>query len=195
MASPDTRRQKRWRLPQLQRYNARTFILAGDSEMKKLCSRVFVVFALILTGGATCAIAQTVPSPSADNSVSGDYRSALLADVTDMAHRFVDLAQAFPAEKYTWRPEEGVRSVSEVFLHISGGAFALPRNFGAPPPVGFTTTNGYEQSTTDKPRSSTSSISLLRISNRPSRTCRTPISRSRSNCLAGIRRGSVSRTI
>ena len=66
-----------------------------------------------------------------------------------MDKKFLDLAQAFPADKYTWRPGEGVRSVSEVFLHISGGAFALPRNFGAAPPEGFSM-NGYEKSTTDK---------------------------------------------
>jgi len=89
------------------------------------------------------------PVPSADNSVSSEYKSALIADVNDMAEKFVDLAQAFPADKYTWRPGEGVRSVSEVFLHISGGAFNLPQNWGAAPPANFTV-KGYEQSTTDK---------------------------------------------
>ena len=66
-----------------------------------------------------------------------------------MAKKFVDLAQAFPADKYTWRPGEGVRSVSEVFLHIAGGNFNLPRLFGAPPPASFNM-KGYEQSTTEK---------------------------------------------
>jgi uncharacterized damage-inducible protein DinB len=115
--------------------------------MKNLCVRLFVVLALILGAGVTRAIAQS--SALSDNSVAGDYRAALLADVDDMAQKFVDLAQAFPADKYTWRPGEGVRSVSEVFLHVSGGAFNLPRSFGAAPPANFTM-DGYETSTTDK---------------------------------------------
>lgn len=35
--------------------------------------------------------------------------------VTD---QLVQLAEAIPAEKYSWRPGAGVRSTSEVFLHI-----------------------------------------------------------------------------
>jgi uncharacterized damage-inducible protein DinB len=33
--------------------------------------------------------------------------------------RVVDLANAMPQSAYEWRPEEGVRSVSEVYLHIA----------------------------------------------------------------------------
>src|SRR5262245_13584401 len=43
-------------------------------------------------------------------------KAAYLADLETMRGKFVGLAQAFPAEKYTWRPMEGVRSVSEVLM-------------------------------------------------------------------------------
>jgi len=33
----------------------------------------------------------------------------------------VELAKAIPAGKYDWRPGPGVRSVSEVFMHIAAG--------------------------------------------------------------------------
>ena len=33
--------------------------------------------------------------------------------------RYTRLAETMPAEKYAWRPPEGVRSVGEVFAHIT----------------------------------------------------------------------------
>ena len=35
-----------------------------------------------------------------------------------------------PQEKYSWRPGEGVRSVSEVFVHIAGANFLFPTFIG-----------------------------------------------------------------
>jgi len=37
----------------------------------------------------------------------------------DYASRVLSLAKAMPADKYSWRPEEGVMSVEEVFTHIA----------------------------------------------------------------------------
>ena len=67
----------------------------------------------------------------------------------DAANKLVRLAEAVPAEKYTWRPGEGVRSVSEVLLHVAAGNFSIPRRLGTPPPEGFNP-QGYDKSTTDK---------------------------------------------
>ena len=51
----------------------------------------------------------------------------------DMAARqVVALAQAIPADKYGWRPAEGVRSVSEVFIHIAASDLFFMRTVGAP---------------------------------------------------------------
>ena len=63
--------------------------------------------------------------------------------------KFLSLAASFPAEKYGWRPAEGVRSVGEVLLHVAGANFQLPRLIGTPPPEGFVP-KGYDKSTTDK---------------------------------------------
>ena len=67
----------------------------------------------------------------------------------DAANKLVRLAEAIPAEKYTWRPGEGVRSVSEVFLHVAAGNYSIPRRLGTPAPEGFNP-QGYDKSTTDK---------------------------------------------
>src|SRR5580698_807685 len=37
----------------------------------------------------------------------------------------VSLAEAVPADKYGWRPEPGVRSVSEVIMHIAQSNYYL----------------------------------------------------------------------
>jgi hypothetical protein len=42
-----------------------------------------------------------------------------------VSNQLVALAAAIPAEKYAWRPAPGVRSTSEVFMHIAVANFYL----------------------------------------------------------------------
>src|SRR5436190_20931888 len=50
----------------------------------------------------------------------------------DLATRqIMALAEATPEEKFSWRPGPGVRSVSEVYMHIALGNFGLLRVAGA----------------------------------------------------------------
>jgi len=42
-----------------------------------------------------------------------------------VSRQLVALAEAIPAEKFAWRPSEGVRSVSEVYMHIALANFYL----------------------------------------------------------------------
>ncbi len=44
------------------------------------------------------------------------------------------LAKAIPEDKYSWRPAEGVRSISEVLMHIASGNYFLLMNMGIAPP-------------------------------------------------------------
>lgn len=58
-------------------------------------------------------------------------KAAFLADLDVMRGKFIGLAEAFPQDKYTWRPMEGVRSVSEVLmLAASEGYSFIPTGFG-----------------------------------------------------------------
>ena len=53
----------------------------------------------------------------------------------DYASRVLSLAKAMPADKYSWRPEEGVMSVEEVFTHIARYNFYyLQSSLGIPVP-------------------------------------------------------------
>jgi uncharacterized damage-inducible protein DinB len=68
---------------------------------------------------------------------AGDVRSEILGNINDAREKLVALAEAMPAEKYGWRPGEGVRSVGEVFLHVAGGNYFIPTLWGAKPPEGI----------------------------------------------------------
>jgi len=46
------------------------------------------------------------------------------------------LAQAIPAEKYAWTPQNGVRSFAEVFAHIVSGNYYFASKLGAKIPDG-----------------------------------------------------------
>jgi uncharacterized damage-inducible protein DinB len=64
------------------------------------------------------------------------FRDEALARLNTLQERVVGLAEAIPQEKYTWRPAQGVRSVSELFLHFTGANFGLAGTFGATAPEG-----------------------------------------------------------
>lgn len=50
------------------------------------------------------------------------------------ARQLLALAEAIPAEKYTWRPGPGVRSACEVFMHIAYGNYWLLAQAGGEVP-------------------------------------------------------------
>lgn len=92
--------------------------------------------------------AQVNPYKDGTPGVSG-YRSEVLAEVTIQEDKFLRLAEAVPADKYTWRPAPDVRSFAEVFLHVAAANYNLYKLVGTPPPAGFDV-KGFEKSTTDK---------------------------------------------
>jgi hypothetical protein len=61
-------------------------------------------------------------------------KTAVVADLDTMKGKFIGLANAFPQDKYGWRPMEGVRSVAEVLMlaAMEGYSF-VPGSFGGRP--------------------------------------------------------------
>lgn len=57
-------------------------------------------------------------------------------DIETMEGKFIELAEAFPADKYSWRPMEGTRTVSQVFMLIVAENYAIPSMWGAGPAEG-----------------------------------------------------------
>lgn len=64
------------------------------------------------------------------------------------SRQLVELAEALPQDKYTWRPGPGVRSTSEVFMHIVIANFGLLKITGKPFPSDLI--RGSETSVVDK---------------------------------------------
>lgn len=63
-------------------------------------------------------------------------RGEIVRQIEDAEKKLIALAEAMPAEKFAWRPAEGVRSVGEVFGHVSGGNYFLPTLWGGKIPAG-----------------------------------------------------------
>jgi uncharacterized damage-inducible protein DinB len=78
------------------------------------------------------------------------FRADFLTQFDDVSKKIVDLAEAVPADKYGWRPAPGVRSISEVYMHIVGGNSYIPSFMGVKPMEGIE--RGMEKSVTEKAR-------------------------------------------
>jgi uncharacterized damage-inducible protein DinB len=102
----------------------------------------------VLAIGTLRLAAQVNPYKEGTPGVSG-YRSEVLAEVMIQEDKFTRLAEAIPADKYTWRPASDVRSFAEVFLHVSTANYNLYKLVGTPAPTGIDL-KGLEKSTTDK---------------------------------------------
>lgn len=113
---------------------------------------------IAIAAHATYFTAQVNPYKDGTPGVVG-YRSEVLAEVVIQEDKFLRLAEAIPAEKYTWRPAPEVRSIAEVYLHVAAANFNVYKLVGAPPPAGLDI-KGLEKSTTDK----TKVIAILRDS-------------------------------
>jgi uncharacterized damage-inducible protein DinB len=93
--------------------------------------------ALVVTCSATFGLAQGNQSPNAATTPASGPRAELLRQLDDAQQKLVALAEAIPQEKYSWRPGEGVRSVSEVYMHVAGANYLIPRAVGVNPPAGL----------------------------------------------------------
>ncbi|SMD36651.1 Uncharacterized damage-inducible protein DinB (forms a four-helix bundle) [Reichenbachiella faecimaris] len=77
------------------------------------------------------------------------YQQEFAGSMSYSQGQIVKLIEAIPQDKYAWRPAEGVRSVSEVILHIAASTYNLSSALGTPLPEGLDA-NGLEKSTTSK---------------------------------------------
>ena len=95
--------------------------------------------------------AQTPDKATDSTAPSYDMKAQALLDLQGVNKKCVDLAQALPSDKLTWRPSPDTRSFAEVFLHVAGERYAILSMMGATPPAGFKARE-FEKSTTDKDR-------------------------------------------
>jgi uncharacterized damage-inducible protein DinB len=66
------------------------------------------------------------------------FRAEFLEELSYYEQRYTELAEAIPAEKYTWRPAEGVRSIGEVVAHTAVANVLIQRSLEGPLKPGVT---------------------------------------------------------
>jgi uncharacterized damage-inducible protein DinB len=76
------------------------------------------------------------PLPIPTSPTSG-ARLEFLDEVSYYEQRFERLAEAIPAEKYNWRPAEGVRTLGEVYVHVAMANYNFAKMLGTPYPPGL----------------------------------------------------------
>ena len=103
-----------------------------------------IVFVLVL-----CVFFINKISAQDMSSKSASLITKLVADdLQGSAKKIMDLADAVPEDDYSWRPEDSVRSVSEVYVHIAMSNYFILSFLGEQMPDGFD--KNAEKNMTDK---------------------------------------------
>ncbi len=100
--------------------------------MVRFMYRLLVVVGFLLTNVVMSLGGSPAAGMKADAPKAG-FRAEVLMDLSQLEKKFEDLSNAMPADKYNWRPEEGVRSVGEVYSHIIGANYMFMGFLGAKP--------------------------------------------------------------
>jgi uncharacterized damage-inducible protein DinB len=99
--------------------------------------------AICLLGLTVFGLSQLTPARAQEKAATANaaptsgYRAEFLEEIAYYEQRYVRLAEAMPADKYDWRPGEGVRSVGEVYIHIAQANYGVARAYGLAFPAGL----------------------------------------------------------
>jgi len=88
---------------------------------------------IVRTLGIAAARGAGVTVSLSAQSLGGGTKNAIetqIADLEAMRDKFLALAEAFPEDKYDWRPMEGVRSVQDVMSLIAAEGVLFPTMWG-----------------------------------------------------------------
>ena len=102
------------------------------SHLRKSLALVLILAAAL----ALPALAEHHEAEGAEMELAG-YLADFKADFEFSNGRLVELAEAIPADKYGWSPAEGIRTVSQVFIHVASANFFFAGQFGVDMPEGF----------------------------------------------------------
>ena len=89
-----------------------------------------IVLAAALMSGSRAFADDAIPAASG---VKGE----ILTWIEDAQDKLTQLAEAIPENKYGWRPNKEVRTVGQVFMHVSAANYGIPSFIGVPAPKGF----------------------------------------------------------
>ncbi len=79
----------------------------------------------------------TTPDLSSAQESSNSFADEFLLHFNSSSRKLVALAEAIPADKFSWSPGEGVMSIERVYMHIARYNYNYPvNNLGMAPPEG-----------------------------------------------------------
>ena len=108
----------------------------------------------VVAGPAAPAAAGSKAAPAPAAAKAGAFQEDVVHLFDDAAKKVLALEEAVPQNKFTWRPAPGVRSVSELFLHVAFADYGIPKRAlgkDAPADVGFDGNMAkWDTKTTDK---------------------------------------------
>ena len=81
--------------------------------------RRWLGFSLVAMAALVAGTRDVVAQEVIDAKAAAYLRDRYLADMDTVHVKIMALANAIPADKYAWRPAQGVRSVSEVLMHVA----------------------------------------------------------------------------
>jgi uncharacterized damage-inducible protein DinB len=99
-------------------------------------ARIALTSGVLLAAAVPAALAQD--APTFDAKAAAHIRASYLTDMDTLHSKILALANAIPADKYSWRPAAGVRSVSEVLMHVVSEWYHwAPASIGGKAPADF----------------------------------------------------------
>ena len=93
-----------------------------------------VLLVLVICSSVTYKLSAQDMTGKMDNNSSFSFVKLVSDDVKETYDKLIQLAEAMPSEDYSWRPEEGVRSVSEVYVHVAMSNYFFLSYLGLPMP-------------------------------------------------------------
>ncbi len=99
--------------------------------MKILRALVLLLLVLCLAPVAAYGRMQNAPQPAPR---PAGFKSEFITSLDEVQEKLFELAESTPAGAYGWRPAPGVRSISEVYMHIAGSNYFLATFIGVEPP-------------------------------------------------------------
>ena len=118
--------------------------------MKRLlCSTAALALAAVLAQAAAAPAAAPPGTATAVKPAVTGVRADILRQVDAARDKLMALAEATPADKFTWRPNDKVRTIGEVYAHVAGGNYFIPTLWGEKPPEGINP-RGFDKDAGDK---------------------------------------------
>ncbi len=103
----------------------------STSSSSRLRTHAFTLLAALTLPAATHSLGAQETLPRA---AAVEVRARFLTDLDTLQHKFLALAEAIPADKYSWRPAPEVRSIGEAFMHVASEYYVFtPMAYGATP--------------------------------------------------------------